>query len=285
MTFREAYQYGTERLTDAAVPDPAIDSWYLLEEVTGIKRSEFYLREEEELLSEDQLHFENALRERENRVPLQYILGRQAFMGLTFKVNSGVLIPRQDTETLVEQALAKAGEIGKEHPEVLDLCTGSGCIAVSLKKNRPLLSVTGSDISKAALLTAKENGKLNGTDVSWVRSDLFDNLPGKYDLIVSNPPYIRTAVIPTLQPEVADYEPKEALDGHEDGLHFYRRIAVEAAGHLEDKGVLLFEIGSDQGEEVKALLLEQGFEGIEIKRDLAGLCRVVIAERGAKEHV
>lgn len=287
MTYREALTAGTEILKLAGIEEAALDVWYLLEYVCHITRSEFYLKENEALSEEDQLHFENAVRKRASRVPLQYILGTQEFMGLTFTVNSNVLIPRQDTETLVELALneipREAGEGEQEAFSVLDLCTGSGCIAVSIKKNRPEVRMTASDASKQALLVAKENAKANETEILFVRSDLFDNLNEPFDMIISNPPYIKTAEIPTLQTEVADYEPVTALDGHEDGLYFYRRIAAAAPSHLKEGGKLLLEIGCDQGEDVREILEKEGFTGIMIKQDLAGLDRVVRASAPLKE--
>lgn len=287
MTYREALTAGTEVLQLAGIEEAALDGWYLLEYVCHITRSEFYLKENETLSEEDQLHYENAVKKRASRVPLQYILGTQEFMGLTFAVNSNVLIPRQDTETLVELALTEIPrEVGEDNQadfSVLDLCTGSGCIAVSIKKNRPEVRMTASDASKQALLVAKENAKANETEMVFVRSDLFDNLNEAFDMIISNPPYIRTAEIPTLQAEVAEFEPVTALDGHEDGLYFYRRIASEAPSYLKEGGRLLMEIGNDQGESVKGLLEKEGFTDIRIKQDLAGLDRVVIACAPKKE--
>ncbi len=287
MTYREALTAGTEVLKLAGIEEAALDVWYLLEYVCHITRSEFYLKENETLSEEDQLHFENAVKKRASRVPLQYILGTQEFMGLTFAVNSNVLIPRQDTETLVELALTEipheVGENDQEAFSVLDLCTGSGCIAVSIKKNRPEIRMTASDASKQALLVAKENAKANGTEMLFIRSDLFDNLNEAFDMILSNPPYIRTAEIPKLQAEVAEFEPVTALDGHEDGLYFYRRIASAAPPHLKEGGKLLMEIGNDQGAEVKEILENEGFTDILIKQDLAGMDRVVIARAPKKE--
>lgn len=277
MTYREALNTGAEILTRAGVPDPKLDSWYLLESVCGIKRSEFYLKENDDLLAEDQQHFETALKERGTRVPLQYILGNQEFMGLSFQVNSSVLIPRQDTETLVELVLSSlTGEEGREYT-VLDLGTGSGCIAVSIKKYHPAVRITASDVSKQALLVAKENARANGTEMSLIRSDLFDNINDRFDRIVSNPPYIPTADILSLEPEVASFEPVTALDGHEDGLYYYRRIAENAAEHLTEDGMLFLEIGFDQGREVSDILREAGFRNVTVRKDLTGNDRVVSA--------
>ena len=258
MTYREAVELGADILSEAKIDNPDLDAWYLLQMVCKIERSFFYLHEEEELKAEEQREYEIALKKRAEHVPLQYIVGAQEFMGLSFKVNSNVLIPRQDTETLVGEAL-KVCESGMR---VLDLCTGSGCVIISLQKNAPGIVATASDISKQALLVAKENGKMHEADVEWVRSDLFDNIAGTYDLIVSNPPYIPTSTISELMPEVRDFEPFDALDGREDGLYFYREIVEKSREYLNQGGYLFFEIGCDQGEAVSSLMEENGFAEI-----------------------
>ena len=190
---------------------------------------------------------------------------------MTFKVNSNVLIPRQDTETLVEETL----KVIEPQMEVLDLCTGSGCILLSILKNAPTVHGTGSDVSKQALLVAKENAKLHNLEADWVRGNLFDNVSGQFDVIVSNPPYIAQAEIPTLMPEVAQFEPMQALDGGVDGLDFYRSITEEAPQYLKENGYLFFEIGWDQGQEVQRLMREAGFSDVAVIKDLAGNDRVV----------
>lgn len=271
MTYREAIEWGATVLSESAIDNPNLDAWYLLQMVCKIERSFYYLHEEEELPPEEKREYELAVEKRAEHVPLQYIIGEQEFMGLNFKVNSNVLIPRQDTETLVEETI----RVLKEGKKVLDLCTGSGCIIISLIKNVPGILSTACDISKPALLVAKENGKNHEVDVDWIRSDLFDNLTDKYDVIVSNPPYIPTAEIEKLMPEVRDFEPATALDGHEDGLHFYREIIGTCEAYLNSEGYLLLEIGCDQGTEVSALMRENGFTEIEIVKDLAHLDRVV----------
>ena len=215
--------------------------------------------------------YERVLEKRAEHVPLQYITGEQEFMGMTFKVNSNVLIPRQDTEVLVEEVL-KALEPGME---VLDVCTGSGCILLSILKNAPTVRGTGSDVSKQALLVAKENARLHGLEAEWVRGNLFDNVSGRFDVIVSNPPYIPQAQIPTLMPEVQLFEPLAALDGGVDGLDFYRRIAALAPEYLKEDGLLFFEIGCDQAEDVRRIMTESGFAELSVEKDLAGLERVV----------
>jgi release factor glutamine methyltransferase len=226
---------------------------------------------DEDLLEEQVSEYENTLKKRAEHVPLQYIVGETEFMGLKFKVNSNVLIPRQDTETLVEEAL----KVVKPGMKVLDLCTGSGCIIISILHNVSEVEGYAIDISKQALLVAKENAKLNEVQVMFERSDLFDNVTGTFDVIVSNPPYIRTEEIAKLMPEVSHFEPIEALDGKEDGLYFYRRIIEQCREYLNPQGKILFEIGYDQGEEVSSLLREAGFYGVQIIKDLAHNDRVV----------
>ena len=215
--------------------------------------------------------YERVLEKRAEHVPLQYITGEQEFMGMTFHVNSNVLIPRQDTETLVEETL----KVVEPNMKVLDLCTGSGCVLLSILKNAPTVTGVGSDISKQALLVAKENAKLHELDAEWVRSNLFDNVSDTFDVIVSNPPYIAQEEILKLMPEVSQFEPLQALDGGVDGLDFYRNITREAPNYLKENGWLLFEIGYDQGEAVRHLMHEAGFEGVLVIKDLAGNDRVV----------
>ncbi len=211
---------------------------------------------------------------------MQHILGSQDFMGLTFRVNEHVLIPRQDTETLVELVLEEHKDRNKK---VLDLCTGSGCIAVSLSVLGGFEDVTATDLSFEALKVAKENAERlldQGRAIRFLQGDLFDCLETRFDIITANPPYIATGVIRNLAPEVRDHEPRMALDGDEDGLCFYRRIAAKAGEWLEPGGCIYLEIGYDQGLAVSRLLEETGFENIRIVKDTPGLDRVVYAEGG-----
>ena len=210
------------------------------------------------------------LKKRSERVPLQYITGSQEFMGLNFKVNSHVLIPRQDSETLVEEAVKRL----EPDMEVLDLCTGSGCVIISIMKQKKIIG-TASDISKQALLIAKENAKSNQVEVNLVRSDLFQNITGKYDMIVANPPYIPTEEIAGLMPEVRIFEPIDALDGKEDGMYFYHRIVRESRKFLKSNGYLCLEIGHDQGGRVAFLMEENGYRNVKVVKDLARNNRVV----------
>lgn len=271
MTYREAVEFGTKCLTDAGVPDAALDAWYLLQMVCRIERSYYYVHGEEDIAQDAQKEYEIAVQKRAEHIPLQYIIGEQEFMGLRFKVNSNVLIPRQDTETLVEQVL----KIVKPGMKVLDLCTGSGCVLISVLKNAPELTGMGSDISKTALLVAKENAKLHEVDAEWVRSDLFDNITETFDVIMANPPYIPTGEILSLMPEVRDFEPENALDGGADGLDFYRKIAGQVKDYLNPGGYVYMEIGYDQGEAVSELMRNAGFTEVEVIKDLARNDRVV----------
>lgn len=271
MTYREAVEFGTKCLTDAGVPDAALDAWYLLQMVCKIERSYYYVHGEEDITQDAQKEYEIAVQKRAEHIPLQYIIGEQEFMGLRFKVNSNVLIPRQDTETLVEQVL----KIVKPGMKVLDLCTGSGCVLISVLKNAPELTGMGSDISKTALLVAKENAKLHEVDAEWVRSDLFDNITETFDVIMANPPYIPTGEILSLMPEVRDFEQENALDGGADGLDFYRKIAGQVKDYLNPGGYVYMEIGYDQGEAVSELMRNAGFTEVEVIKDLARNDRVV----------
>lgn len=275
MTLEGAVSFGKKILEEAGIVEAALDAWYLLEYVCKIDKSYYYLHNRDEIDDEKLQEYELLVKKRAERVPLQYITGTQEFMGLKFKVNSHVLIPRQDTEILVETAL------GVVQPEmkVLDLCTGSGCIIISLMHFAQDIIGVGSDISKQSLLVAKENAKANDVEVEWIRSDVFQNISGTFDMIVSNPPYIPTAVIDTLMPEVRDFEPFHALDGLEDGLFFYDKIVKESKEFLNTGGYLIFEIGHDQGEAVSTLMKQAGFEQIRVIRDLSGLNRVVCGRK------
>lgn len=271
MTYKQAEQKGEQLLQAAGVMDAKIDAWLLLEMVAKIDRSFYFTHTNEDVDPEVLTEYERVVEKRAEHVPLQYITGEQEFMGMTFKVNSNVLIPRQDTETLVEETL----KVIEPQMDVLDLCTGSGCILLSILKNAPAVKGTGSDVSKQALLVAKENAKLHNLEADWVRGNLFDNIIGAYDVIVSNPPYIAQTKIPSLMPEVAQFEPIQALDGGPDGLDFYRKITQEAPKHLKENGYLFFEIGFDQGAAVKQLMTDAGFKDVAVIKDLAGNDRVV----------
>ena len=272
MTLREAYRRGREALERAEVLEAALDAWYLLEYAAGCTRSRFLACPEEMLEESREEMFWEAVQKRAQRIPLQHITGEQEFMGLSFLVSDQVLIPRQDTEILVEEVL----KFLKPGMRFLDICTGSGCILLSLLHACPGAEGVGADISAGALGVARKNKERLSLQADLVQSDLFLKLRGKFDVIVSNPPYIRRGEIPALMEEVRGHEPWLALDGHEDGLFFYRRIAGECRPYLKEGGRLYLEIGCDQGTEVPGILREQGFAGIQVVKDLAGLDRVVI---------
>lgn len=271
MTFREAYQYGQEQLKIAEISDAELDAWYLLEYLTGMKRSEYFMKMNDTLPEDSWLKYQDVIATRATHVPLQHITGVQEFMGLEFCVNQHVLVPRQDTEVLVESVL----HIIKPGMKVLDMCTGSGCILVSLLKLSEDLQGVGVDISEEALQIARKNARKIGVEAVFIQSDLFDKVEGKHDVIVSNPPYIPTAVIQELEEEVKLHDPICALDGKEDGLYFYRKIIAESKQYLKPNGWLYFEIGHDQGLSVKQLMEEAGFQSVAVKKDLAGLDRVI----------
>ena len=271
LTLQMIYKEGAETLEHAGIPDAKLDAWYLLEYVTGISRASYFGDPKREVPKEQAESYREVILRRAGHIPLQHITGEQEFMGYTFLVNPDVLIPRQDTETLTEEAL-KFTEPGMK---VLDLCTGSGCILISLMKKCHGLTGTGCDISEKALKMARENGRRLQVEASWIQSDLFEQISERFDLIVSNPPYIRTGVIEELQEEVRLHDPWIALDGKKDGLYFYRRIIAESTGYIRDNGALMFEIGHDQAEDVVRLMEEAGYTQIRVKKDLAGLDRVV----------
>ena len=346
----DVLNYGKKILKNAGIVEADLDAWYLFEQIFGISRAQYFLCARENItgstaqkmtaqeqtgnslesknaldcaelwLKEKLSAYENALKKRAARIPLQQIIGQQEFMGLSFFVNEHVLIPRQDTETLVELVLQEQKD---KDISILDMCTGSGCIAVSLKKLGGYAHVEGADISEESLKVAKRNSeeilenndvnndavssrteqiqnctnltnnqnkqdnseermvseasKLSQAGVTFRHSDMFSNFPEteQFDVIVSNPPYIPSAVIEELEPEVRDHEPRGALDGTADGLYFYRILAEECAKHLTPGGHVYFEIGYDQGAAVKELLDNHGFKDTRVIQDLAGKDRVV----------
>lgn len=278
MTLKQALAMGKDVLRAAGIADASLDAWLLLEFITGISRAKYYMEPDKILTQEEILRYEEVLKERSGRKPLQHITGEQAFMGFDFRVNEYVLVPRQDTELLVECALEKA----KTFPvkRALDMCTGSGCIILSLvklaEKAGRAISGEAADISTEALAVAEENAARLEAACRFIESDLFAAVEGKYDMIVSNPPYIRTEEIQKLEAEVRLHDPYIALDGKEDGLYFYRRIIAEGRAYLTKGGWLLLEIGHDQREEVTALMEAAGYCQITSKKDLAGLDRVVM---------
>ena len=276
MTVLEALREGEKRL--CAVPDPRLDAEYLLAEALGMPRLSLLLEKRRELTQEEAAAFQTLLSRRETREPLQYILGTQGFMGFSFRVDPRALIPRNDTETLCEEALRTL----QDGDRVLDLCTGSGAIAIALKKLRPGCRVTACDISGDALSLARENARALGAKVRFLQGDLFSPVAGEqFDWIISNPPYIPDALRGQLQAEV-EKEPALALFAGADGLDFYRRIAREAPAHLSPRGQLILETGDGEGERVMALL-SRDFENIRLLNDLSGLPRAVSARKKKEE--
>ena len=278
MKYRDLYNQGIEKLSSEKITDAKIDARLLLEYACKTDRNTLFLNGDMEVSEEQvQIYFE-LIEKRGKHIPLQHLTGEQDFMGLTFEVNESVLIPRQDTECLVEIVLKHLHDGMK----ILDMCTGSGCILISLLHYSNDCVGVGVDLSEAALKVAAHNAAVLGSngitdamDITFLQSNLFEKVDGKFDIIVSNPPYIKTEVIKTLMPEVKDFEPMMALDGTEDGLYFYRRIIADAKNHLTRGGQLFFEIGYDQGEEVSDLMRENGYVDVEVAKDLAGLDRVV----------
>jgi release factor glutamine methyltransferase len=270
ITIQEAFQTGRKELLDSNIENGEHDAWLLLSSLLRISKVEYLLDPLKEVSLKDYDLYLEGIKKRCRHIPLQYITGEQEFMGLNFRVREGVLIPRQDTEILVMEALKVS-----EGKRVLDICTGSGCILLSLARLGGIEHGTGVDISEAALEIARENAKELQVSVDLISSDIYSQVEGKYDIIISNPPYIQTEVIPTLMEEVKDYEPVIALDGKEDGLFFYKEICRGLKDYLNPGGHVLFEIGYDQGEAVKKLLQEAEMININIIKDLAGLDRVV----------
>ena len=284
MTFNDLLREGVSLLAEAGIEDARTDAAILLEYLTGMDRHEMLMRGQEALgegEAEIKDKYLGLLKRRKLREPVQYITGMADFMGLRFRVNENVLIPRFDTEFLVEELMIEIGD----GASLLDVCTGSGCILLSLMSYKNGIKGAGTDISEEALATAEENERavFSGREsehepVDWILSDMFENVRGAYDYIVSNPPYIQSEVIDSLMSEVKDHAPRTALDGGRDGLDFYRIIALHAGKHLRRHGKLFLETGYDEAEAVSGLLRENGFTGVQIKKDYAGNDRVVIGE-------
>lgn len=271
-----------ERLRQADIPEADSDIRLLAMDVAGCTYSTLILRMAEEVTEKQAQRLHAYVTERMTHKPCQYILGTQEFMGYEFATAEEVLIPRPETELLVEEA-CRIAENWKDTPDgrkrrVLDLCCGSGCIGISFSKlrhGRDLVELA--DISDAAIALTKKNRERLQADCAVIQTDLFMQIEGKYDMIVSNPPYIRTDEIPKLMAEVRDFEPHLALDGKADGLYFYDKIIREAREYLYEDGYILFEIGQDQLDAVRGLLVENGYTDIKGIKDYAGLDRIVTA--------
>ncbi|WP_455057049.1 peptide chain release factor N(5)-glutamine methyltransferase [Jutongia sp.] len=271
VVYRELLEEGKRILAQAEIVDAECDAWLLLEHASGMNRAQFFLHQQDTVPGELETDYREMLRKRAEHIPLQHLTGTQEFMGLEFQVSPDVLIPRQDTEPLVEKLLPHVH--GKR---VLDVCTGSGCIAISLAVLGKPEQMDAVDLSERALIQAEKNAKRLGADISFYRSDMLDEITGRYDVIVSNPPYIASGVVDELMPEVQEHEPRMALDGGADGLDLYRRLLAQAPERLLPGGLLAVEIGYDQREAVIELFREQGFTDVHCDRDLCGNDRVVM---------
>ncbi len=288
MKYREILSAGEEKLALQNIADSKNDAWLLFEHIFNIPRHKYFMISVDECSDEKLVEdYFRVIDIRASHIPLQHITKTQDFMGMTYKVNEHVLIPRQDTEVLVEKALA----VMNDGDKVLDMCTGSGCIAISIGKLKNV-DVTAVDISPKALEVARENAaNLDASNVKFIESNLFEKIKedstskncNKYDIIVSNPPYIKSLDIEDLMIEVKEHEPRLALDGDEDGLKFYRTITEESKDFLKSGGYLIYEIGCDQGDDLRNIMEENGFTNIEIIKDLAGLDRVCIGQSVIKK--
>ena len=289
MKTRILVKEGEYQLSKAFCMDPKIDAQELYCYLTGLDKVSLFLKAEEEVDLETEEKYMELIRKRAERIPLQHITGVQEFMGYTFRVNPHVLIPRQDTETLVTEAAKTIQSTpreklsffeklkGRKEWDVLDLCCGSGAVGISLAKICSNVKVTATDISAEAVETAEANAEDLRVKVRFLTGDMFEPVKGrKFDMIVSNPPYIRTNMISILQEEVKDHEPLNALDGGRDGLDFYRTIVEKAADFLKPEGFLLMEIGHDQGEDLRKMLKDSGkYSPAAVIKDLPGRDRVV----------
>ncbi len=273
----DVFTTGYEILERAGITEAKLDARLLLEYVCGTEHNTLLAHPDREVTQDEEKRYKEIIGRRAGREPVAYIIGNWDFMGLNFDVSSDVLIPEQDTEILVEEAMRYV----EDGMRVLDLCTGSGCIALSLLHYTNYTNAVCTDISPKALQIAEQNArKLELSDrAEFIQTDLFPNEEiGKFDVIVSNPPYIATKVIESLAPEVKDYEPRLALDGDEDGLVFYRRIIDAVPAFLNSSGYLLLEIGYDQSDAVVSLLQDKKvYHDIQVIKDLGGNDRVVSA--------
>lgn len=269
---RDLYDKAKDILSKNDVPDSMVDARLLLEYCFGLKPMDLILYPDKTCDYEQAVRYMKMVQKRATRYPLQYITGIQEFMGLEFKVNESVLIPRQDTEILVENVIKFCN-----NKSVLDMCTGSGCIIVSIGRYASARKLTAVDISLEALDVARYNANFNEVSVDFIQSDLFENVSEKFDVIVSNPPYIPKSVIKGLMPEVRDYEPHLALEADNKGLYFYELIAKQAHNYLNENGIIAFEIGYEQAEDVSNILCDNRFYDIKVIKDYASHDRVVMA--------
>ena len=276
MEYAALYRMGVERLAAAGIEEAKLDARLLLEELCGTDRNDLLVHGDRPVTEQQENSYVNYIELRSRHIPLQHITGYQEFMGLRFKVTPDVLIPRQDTETLVEEVLKNL----HDGMRILDLCTGSGCILLSLLRYSNDCVGVGADLSKKALAVAEENAGSLGLTAEFVQGDLFEPVTGKFEIIASNPPYIPSDVIPTLMEEVREHDPLMALDGKEDGLYFYREIIGQASEYLYPGGMLFLEIGCEQAGAVTELMKNAGYRDVTVCKDLAGHDRVVSGRYG-----
>lgn len=280
MTQYQLVTAGKEKLNEHNVPDADIDAELLWLFVSKQDKMAYIMNRQEDVTETIRSSYEALIDKRSKRIPLQYITGIQCFMGYDFETVPDVLIPRFDTEVLVEQANRLIQDIHSDKMSVLDMCCGSGCIGLSVALMNQDIHIDLCDISDSAIaLTTKNAKRLEVSDYTVIKSDLFDKIDKRYDMILSNPPYIESKVIDGLMPEVRDYEPRLALDGDADGLKFYRAIIENAESYLNEKGYILFEIGNHQAHDVQQLLVDKHFEDVRVVKDLAENDRVVIGRK------
>ena len=292
-TFHELLTQGIQLLMNAGIEEARLDAWLLLEYTADISRAWYYAHPESEVNEEIVSEYLSLCQKRAEHIPLQHLTHQACFMGYDFYVDERVLVPRQDTEVLAEEALHQLRNI--RNPRILDMCTGSGCLLLSLLMELPDAIGTGVDISEAALAVAERNRKNLELEkrAVLVQSDTFSgdyfqknsgNISLEYDMLISNPPYIPTEDIGKLMEEVRFHDPVLALDGREDGLYFYRRITEQAGKYLKPGGWLMYEIGCEQGTDVSAIMQGEGFTEVTVKKDLAGLDRVVVGKKQMQEE-
>ena len=281
-TIKELLDYGMEQLANSGNEYAKFERKALLEHVLSVNYMYMIMNGDEEVPEDKANYYRKLIEKRMIHYPLQYLLGYAHFMDYTFYVDENVLIPRSDTEILVETFNDMYTDIcnnffDEKNVKLLDLCCGSGCIGISIKLYHSETKLTLSDVSDGALKVAMSNlKKYKLEDVIINKGNLFDGLKDRYSIIVCNPPYIEREIVNTLMPEVKDYEPRLALDGGEDGLSFYRSIIKEAVDYLDTNGYIFFEIGYNQGKEVSSLMKDAGFSDVIVKKDYADMDRVVI---------
>ncbi|MFZ0455524.1 MAG: peptide chain release factor N(5)-glutamine methyltransferase [Ignavibacteriaceae bacterium] len=287
LTVLESIKLSTDYLQKKGIESPRINAELLLANILNCKRLDLYLKFDQPLKEEEINMYREFISRRGKFEPLQYITGSVEFFGLEFKVNSSVLIPRPETEILVEAIIDSAGK--EENVDILDIGTGSGNIAVSVAKNLPNSKISAIDISSDALLVAEKNAKLNSVEgrIDFMNDSILNGViyaAKKYDIVVSNPPYISVEEFGNLQPELKVYEPRTALTDEGDGFSFFRIISSKTKNLLKDKGKLFFEVGKDQYKQVENILLENGFRNINIKRDYLNIERVIYGEFEPETH-